>query len=155
MALLMAITRPVMTGISCVSGRTMPPLVWRLLSSLRMTTRLPMGSMTSKSNSGRLLPGLVDISTDCSLGARGGRGLRVDAGRKLLPGPFDRFPHSRHNRQDRVEPAAAEQLFDHPLDAREDEPPAALLHHPVCPEEHRDGGRIDEVDFGQVDHDTP
>jgi hypothetical protein len=49
MALLTAITRPVMTGISWLSGRTMPLFVCRLLSSLRTTTRLPIGSMMSNS----------------------------------------------------------------------------------------------------------
>ena len=42
-----------------LSGRTMPDLVSRLLSSLRTTTRLPMGSMTS--NSARRLVGFVAI----------------------------------------------------------------------------------------------
>src|SRR5436305_478721 len=47
--LLIAITRPVMTRISWLSGRTMPLLVCRLLSSLRTTTRFPIGSIMSYS----------------------------------------------------------------------------------------------------------
>src|SRR5438045_1692690 len=62
----MAMTRPVMTGISCVSGRTMPLLVCRLLSSLRTTTRLPMGSMTSNSEARFGGVGRVGIGDDYS-----------------------------------------------------------------------------------------
>src|SRR5579862_631692 len=50
-----------MTGISWLSGSTMPERVCRLLSSLRMTTRLPIGSMTSYS--ARLFVGFVLIAS--------------------------------------------------------------------------------------------
>ena len=41
------VTRPVSVGISILSGRWMPVLVCFLSSSLRMSTRLPMGSTVS------------------------------------------------------------------------------------------------------------
>src|SRR5439155_24701333 len=66
MALEIAITRPVMTGISWVSGSMIPLLVGRLLAALRVTTRLPMGSMMSNSAARLGGVGRVAICSDSS-----------------------------------------------------------------------------------------
>jgi len=64
----MATMRPVIVGISILSGRWMPDLVCFLSSSLRMRTRWPMGSTVSSSD----FLGLDAGMGDCRGGGRRG-----------------------------------------------------------------------------------
>src|SRR5213075_637034 len=143
-ALLTAMTRPVITGISWLSGRTIPLRVSRLLSSLRTTTRLPMGSITS--NSDRFLVGFVAMYL-----LYRPKGCRAGVPDLPLAGFGQGFGVPGDRGEDRMQPQALEDIADRRAGFGEDQLSRALLGRVGRGEEHREGGSRDHFHFGEID----